>query len=426
MSAKPDAEHVPKRFPKGFLWGASTSSHQVEGGNHNDWTEWEKRHAEQLAAKAEREFANVVPDWEYIKEAATDPKNYISGRGVDHYHRYEEDLKLAQSLGLTSFRLSIEWSRIEPEKGQFNQAAIEHYRKVIRATREHGMEPFVTLWHWTLPAWVARIGGWHRAVTGHYFTGYVEKVVDSLGDDVTFWVTLNEPEVYTDFAHLEGDWPPMHRSLLDANRVLKRLSRAHKRSYKIIKARYPAAQVGIAKHNISIAIDRSGLNFFLKLLLDQFWNLYFLRLVLGYQDYIGINYYFHNRTRFSTRRSVDAKFSDMGWELYPEGLLQVLRGVARYNLPIYITENGLADGRDVHRGAYIQEVVAVVWQAMQEGIDIRGYSYWSLLDNFEWDKGFWPRFGLIEVDYRTGKRRVRDGAKAYAKIIKDGGIDLED
>jgi beta-glucosidase len=399
-----------KSFPLGFLWGASISAHQVEGGNYNSWTVWEQANAERLAAEAPKHFAKTVPDWAAVKAAATDPQNYISGHAADHY------------IGLTSFRFSLEWSRIEPLPGQFDQEAILHYRDVIRTCKRLGMEPFVTIWHWTLPVWVEELGGWTNRDTVDYFARFVRQVVEELGSEVTFWLTLNEPEVYADYSFNVGDWPPNRHNFFVTFRVLKRLSEGHKAAYQIIKDRFPSAQVGISKHNISLAVDRRLMNVVIKFGLDKLWNLYFLQLIRGYQDFIGLNYYFHSRTNFSLRTSARTKFSDLGWELHPKGLTQVLQSLRRYKLPIYITENGLADADDVYRAQYLHDILDVIWHAINKGIDIRGYSHWSLLDNFEWDKGFWPRFGLIEVNYKTLARHPRKSSRVYAEIIKHNGI----
>ncbi len=414
-------------LPTGFLWGASVAAHQVEGGNRNDWSEWEQAHAEDLAARATRHFAHLLPRWDTVKTEATSPANYISGKAVDHYHLYKEDLAMAKSLGMTSFRFSLEWSRIEPSPGEFDEAALAHYRDVIRTCRQLGIEPFVTLWHWTNPTWLRDQGGWETVKACDYFVRYVSKVVEYMGSDVSFWLTLNEPEVYADFSFRIGEWPPQKHNTALARTVMRNLARGHRRAYRLIKLTNGAARIGVSKHNISLAVDRNMINRLLKFSLDYFWNYYFLRLIRGYQDYIGLNYYMHSRTPFSIKAGHRAHYSDLGWELYPQGLMQVLKGLSGYRLPIYITENGLADATDTYRADYIRQVVHVLERAVEQGIDVRGYSHWSLLDNFEWDKGFWPKFGLIAVDRTTMKRTIRPSAHAYAEIIRHNGtVDRSD
>src|SRR3989344_7856094 len=174
-------------FPDGFLWGAGTASHQVEGGLTNDWSEWEKQNGERLANEAEKKFAHT-PHWGDIKKQAQDPSNYISGRACDFYHRYEEDFDIAKSLGHTAHRFSIAWERIEPEEGKFDEKEIEHYRQVIKALRARGMEPFVTLWHWPLPLWLRDIGGWESKVIAEYFERYVGKIASEFQNEVKFWI----------------------------------------------------------------------------------------------------------------------------------------------------------------------------------------------------------------------------------------------
>lgn len=406
-------------FPPDFMWGASTASHQVEGGNNNQWTQWEFANASRLAREATKNYAAISPVWEEVRAEATDPRNYISGRSSDHYHLYEKDFDMAKSLGMNAQRISLEWSRIEPAHRQFNEEAIHHYKSVIKAMRARGIEPFVTLWHWTLPHWVAEQGGWKVTKTAYSFKRYVEYVVAHLGNDVTYWVTLNEPEVYADVSYSTGAWPPMERSRAAKLTVLANLASGHKRAYRAIKAANPKARVGIAKHNFAFeAHGINPVNHVIKAMVNKWWNFYFLILIQRYQDYIGVNYYIHSRVNWSRKSNPSELRSDLGWELFPHGMYEVLKDLKYYRKPIYILENGLADRADRYRGWYIRETLKNVRRAMDEGIDVRGYFHWSLLDNFEWDKGYWPRFGLIEVDYKTLKRRLRPSAKEYARIIK--------
>lgn len=425
----PETTDIPDSaliFPPDFYFGASSASHQVEGGNNNQWTQFEFANASRLAREATAKFSTVSPVWDEIKDEATNPRNYISGRSSDHYHLYEKDFDIAKSLGMNAQRISLEWSRIEPEHRQFSEEAIHHYRDVIRAMKARGLEPFITLYHWTLPHWVAEQGGWKVTKTAYSFKRYVEYVMAHLGNEVTYWVTLNEPEAYADVSYSVGDWPPMEHSRAAKFTVLKNLASGHKRAYRAIKASNPNAKVGIAKHNF--AYESHGFNpihIVAKALINKWWNYYFLVQIKGYQDYIGVNYYIHARINWLRKPDPTEVYSDLGWELFPHGMYEVLKDLKRYKKPIYILENGLADRGDRYRTWYIKETLKNVRKAMDEGVDVRGYLHWSLLDNFEWDKGYWPRFGLIEVDYKTLKRTVRKSAREYAKIIKasqDQGI----
>ena len=369
------------RFPDNFYWGSATSAHQVEGGNVNDWSEWEK---------SKPEIAN-------------------SGRACDHYNRFREDFDMAKSLNHNAHRFSIEWSRIEPKEGKLNRREIEHYRQVLLSLKERGLEPFVTLYHWTLPVWLSQKGGWLNKKTPYYFDRFVKIVSQNLFDQVNFWITINEPNVYASNSFLIGAWPPQKRSILKYFKVLNNLARAHQLAYRSLHLIDLDCQVGIAKNNVYF--DRSPLA-------DYFWNSYFLKKIKDEQDFIGLNYYFHHR--FFKKRKLPV--TDLGWGFYPKGIYHLLKDLRKYNKLIYITENGLADKKDKQRAKFIKDHLFWIQRAIQEGVDVGGYFYWSLLDNFEWDKGFWPRFGLVEVDYKTLDRKIRPSAKIYAKICQENKL----
>jgi len=405
-----------KVFPKGFYWGASTSAHQVEGGNINNWSQWEKENANRLAEEAR----NKWQDWQLKKfPEMLDSQNYISGKAADHYNRYEEDFDIAKKLGHNAHRFSIEWSRIEPEEGKFNEKEIEHYRKVIKSLKKRNIEPFVTLWHWTLPLWLKNKGGLKSKKIVEYFSRYTERVVNGLGDQVTFWITLNEPLVCTGHAYLRSDWPPQKFNPLTYITTSNNLIESHKKAFEIIKQINPKAQVGVARHNNYFEAYKGRLvNKAIKNIADWKWNLSFLNKIRDYQDFIGLNYYHHFRISCTFKKNKSEKVSNMDWKLYPKGIYKVLMQLKKYNIPIYVTESGLADRDDKNRSWYIKETVRSLEKAITAGVDLKGYFYWSLLDNFEWDKGFWPRFGLVEIDYESYKRKVRNSAKEYKKIIE--------
>ena len=395
-------------FPLGFLWGAATSAHQVEGGTKNDWTEWEYKNANRLAQMASRK---KWPD--YILSGYPNPlqpENYISGRACNHYNRFREDFNIAKSLGHNAHRFSIEWSRIEPSEGRFDEKEIEHYREVIKSLRERGMEPFVTLWHWTLPLWIRDIGGWENKKTIEYFVCYATKIIEQLGSEVKFWITLNETNVYDGNGYLKGIWPPDRRSAVKYMRVNRHLSQAHIAAHKAIKKINSDAQIGVAHNMIYFTKFFAGLK-------NYVYNFFFLNSIKQYQDFVGVNYYYSDKNI--------KERSDMNWPIDADGLYFVLKDASQYKKPIYVLENGIADAKDDRRDNFIKEHIGAMKKAIDDGVDVRGYFYWSLLDNFEWDKGFWPRFGLVEIDYKTMERKVRPSAWKYAKICKNNSLETD-
>ncbi len=380
------------QFPKGFLWGAATSAYQVEGGIKNDWSEAGEK--------------------------------FDAGKACDHYNRFEEDFNIVKSLGHNAHRFSIEWSRIEPEEGKWDEKEIEHYRNVIKALRNRGIEPFVTLWHWPIPLWLRNKGGAKLKKIPLYFSRYAEKIVSEFKNNVIFWITLNEPEIYATNSYLKGVWPPQKKNPISYFLIIRNLIKAHREAYKMIKKIQPNARIGIAKNNIYFeAYQNKIVNRILKKFIDWWWNFYFLNQIKNYQDFIGLNHYFHNRINYGFNKNENLKVSDMGWELYPEGIYHVLKDLKRYKKPIYITENGLADANDEKREKFIKGHLYWMAKAIQDGVDVRGYFYWSLLDNFEWDSGFWPRFGLVEIDYKIMERKIRKSALEYKKIIENRCLD---
>ncbi len=419
-------------FPKGFFWGAGTSSHQVEGGHHNEWTEWEKKNAERLAKEARDE--NWHDSWRgygkkernaaFAKEASN-PDNYLSGTACDHWNRYEEDFDILEELHLNTYRFSIEWSKIEPEEGIFDQEAIDHYKKVITSLRHRGIEPFVTLWHFWLPVWIAESGGVLSPEFPDRFARYAERISKEFGDSVTFYVTINEPDIYSSLSFLLGFWPPERKSIFLHFRALGHLKLAHKKAYSAIKAVAPHAKIGITKQFMHfVTLSRSPWNLLLCRFADWWWNTSIVDALKGYQDFIGFNYYQKKIIGKDIRDPEGIEHTDIGWEYDPESIYDALVALKRYDMPIYITENGLADATDRLRGRFITETLTSVHRAISDGADVRGYIHWSLLDNFELDKGFWPRFGLVHVDYKTQQRTIRDSARLYAKIAASDSLEI--
>ncbi|OGL35284.1 hypothetical protein A3F65_01445 [Candidatus Saccharibacteria bacterium RIFCSPHIGHO2_12_FULL_47_16b] len=416
-----------KIFPKDFLWGASTAGHQVDGGCHDQWTVWELDNASELA-KTARERINYVPVWDKVKTQAEDPDNYISGAAVEHYRHYRQDFDLLKQLNFNSFRFSIEWSRLEPEQGQWNQAAIDHYYDYIKELKKRQIEPVLNIWHWTHPVWFEQKGGFKKYSNLKYFEKFVRKIAHEYGKDLKYVITINEPNVYSAFGYLVEDvssrhrWPPEEKSVLSFARVYWNLILAHKRAYKVLKRVHPHLQIGIALQlgNIQAKDPHDILDEISTKLMRYFWNWWFLRRINKYQDFIGMNYYFTDYyDSIFKRQDPTAPISDTGWYMEPEGLYPILmRAWDHFKKPIIVTENGVADSEDQYRRWWIEETIVAMERATSQGVEIRGYFHWSLLDNFEWAMGWWPKFGLVAVDRQNGmKRTIRESAKWFAEKI---------
>ncbi len=404
------------------MWGASTSAHQVEGGNHSQWTVWELANASRLAKHSEKDFGHL-PNWDAIKQQAQKPENYISGKGVDHYNRYKEDFEIAKKLNLNAFRFGIEWARIEPEEGVWDEQEIEHYREYISELRKQGLEPVLNIWHWTVPVWFADKGGFKVSVNLKYFERFVQRLGAEYAHHLKYIITLNEPNNYASFGYQVGRWPPQEKNTLSMLKVYWNLAKTHRRSYKILKNIKPELQIGVANQlgNIQAKRPHNFLDEMSTKIMRYAWNWWFLRRIRNQQDFVGVNYYFTDYYNgFFKRKNPTRPLNDMGWYMEPEGLYPlIVRSWARFKKPIIVTENGVADANDEYRRWWIEETIVAMERAMSEGIDIRGYFHWSLLDNFEWDQGWWPKFGLVEVDREHGmKRNIRPSAKWFAEKIK--------
>lgn len=416
---KTNPSKLPVSFPKRFFWGAATSAHQVEGDNHNQWSVWELENARALAKAAEYRIGHLAI-WDEIEADATDPKNYISGKAADHYNRYEEDFDLLKKMNMNAYRFSIEWSRIEPEEGKWDMAEIEHYRKYLKALKARNIEPFVTLLHWTMPVWFADKGGFEKRRNVAYFLRFTEKIFEELGNDFRYVMTFNEPEVYIDFSYREGLWPPQKHSRELAVWVYLNLAYAHRKVYKLAKRSGRKFQVSIVKN---CSHHYPGDDATLSQLTAWFWryihDFFFLDLVRRQLDWLGVNFYFSNRYYGYRLHNPDAKLNDLGWDMRPDDMQPVIEHMfAKYKVPIIITESGVADRHDKYRKWWIMHNLLAMHKAMQNGAQVDGYLHWSLLDNFEWAHGKWPRFGLVAVDYKTFKRTPRESAGWFAKVIK--------
>jgi beta-glucosidase len=406
-------------FPKKFFWGAATAAHQVEGGTHNQWSVWELENAATRAQEAKYELKDL-PIWEDIEAEATKPANYTSGKAADHYRLYEDDFDLLTTMHMNAFRFSIEWSRIEPKEGEWDSLAIEHYRLYLHALQRRGIEPMVTLWHWTMPEWFTDMGGFENRRNIKYFVRFAQKVFEELGSEFRYVITINEPEVYMAQSYIEARWPPMRDSKWQALKVYYHLAIAHKRVYKVAKQINRKFLVGLSKNVAhTYAGDDALLSKISARIAIYGADYFFLNRVKRKLDFIGLNYYFTNRFYGSRVHNEDLRVNDLGWDMQPQNIEFVLRRLyEKYNLPIIITENGLADRHDKYRKWWLMETIVAMQRAMDKGVKLEGYLHWSLLDNFEWAEGFWPRFGLAEVDYATQTRTLRPSAKWFASTIK--------
>src|SRR3989344_4695604 len=403
------------KFPKNFLWGAATSAHQVEGNNHNDWTEREKKNADWLSKASGGKYP---------------PENYISGRAGDHYNRFRNDFDIAKSMGHNAHRFSIEWSRIEPEEGKFDEKEIKHYREVILALRERGLEPFATLWHSTNPTWIRDVGGWENSKTVEHFARYVEKIIKSF-PDVRYWLTLNEPTVYAGLGYIQGTQPPWVKSMRRGNTVFKNFVKAHNLAYRIIQKNNKNALVGFA-HHLVYMVPKNNLpwNWFAVRILEYIRNWRFLNAVKRNCDFFGVQFYQSQEISLSFSNGKWGPISampipgkpidDLGWAINPEGIYHLLKATSKYAKPIFITESGIADAKDINRPKFIKETLEWIAKAIEEGVDVRGYFHWSFMDNFEIPemRGFQARFGLVEINYKTLERKIRPSAYKLKEIIE--------
>lgn len=398
-----DMRMQPIPFPPNFLWGAATSSHQIEGGNiNNDWWDWEGR---------------------------VQPPEKRSGETSDQWNRWPEDAVLMEDLGHNAHRLSLEWSRIEPQEGIFDEAALAHYKELLKILQAHGIKTVVTLHHFTNPQWLAAGGGWSSSCVVKRYTRYATQVVATLGEHIDYLITINEPGVYAFMSYQTGIWPPQERSSLKMFRVLWNMARAHRAAYTLIKQHSPHLPIGIAQNMTTFepVHPKSWRERIAAALLHRFNNFSFYWLTgNATHDFLGVNYYFHRRLdatgrlwpRFQSPEETNQPMSDLGWELHPTGLGAIVRSLRGKQKPILITEHGLADADDSRRPAFLEESLRSLSDAVRDGVPVIGYLHWSLLDNFEWADGFTPRFGLIEVDYKTQKRTPRTSALLYKEIIK--------
>jgi beta-glucosidase len=411
-------------FPENFVFGVATSAYQVEGHIENDWAEWER------AGK--------------LKEP-----HVRNGRSVDHWNRFEGDLALCQDLAAGAFRVSLEWARIEPSRGRFDEEAIDAYRRRLQRMTEVGIRPVVTLHHFTHPTWFHRETPWHEPACLEVWRRYAKVCARILHGLDAMVITFNEPMVLLLGGYLQAVMPPGIADGKKSMLALANIARCHVAAREEILAQSGKAELGISQNVLAFAPDRMWhpLDRALTHLASYNYNHAFLDAVTtgklrvnfpglasakveiggakGSCDFIGVNYYTRAHLRFVTKkpfvqfgyRDVNKRgLTHIGWEDYPEGFLQLLTEMKRYGLPVWITENGIDDRDGTRRSSYLHGHWKQLLEAIRRGVDVRGYLYWSLLDNFEWLEGWGPRFGLYRVDFETLERSPTPACAYFRKV----------
>jgi len=410
---------VPVSTKSKFLWGVATSAFQLEGSPYADWAAWDERL---------RSNPNVT----------------------NHYFLYKKDLNLLKELGVNAYRFSLEWSRIQPEEDRWDMEAIRHYQDIVDILRREDIEPMVTLHHFTHPRWFLEKYPWHNDRSVQKYLAYVEKVVSTLRG-VRYWITFNEPYILLLGGYLDGSMPPGLREVPSAVKAIGNILVSHSRIYDMLHSADQDAQVGIAHNMAAIApcrfwhpldrlLSKIAMFFYNHSLIDAFLSgtlrIRFpfkkeieMRLpIKGKVDFVGVNYYTRVHLRFNPfkKMGVELRYqdtgghglTDTGWEVHPRGLEKVVRYASKLNIPIIITENGIATRDDEKKIKFIKRHVDVLKRCLESGIDVRGYFYWSLIDNYEWLRGFDARFGLYRVDFSTFERKPTSAATYYSYLIK--------
>ena len=421
-------------FPKSFIWGTATASHQVEGNCENNWSEFEK---------------GIKSDGSpNIKD------NQISGLACDHWNRYKEDIKLIKKLGVEHYRFSVEWSKIEPKMGKYNKEALEHYSNLIDDLLKNNIKPVITLHHFCHPIWFDEIGAFEKKENISYLVSFSKRVFDEYSDRVKYWCTINEPGVVAVQGYFTGMFPPGEQNGPKTAHVFKNLLESHVQIYHALKSHINGSKVkiGIVKNInqfepwrryhlfdwlFTIALNHifnwSTINFLktgkLKFRIPGLMWLTHENLdAKNSLDFFGLNYYSHNHIKFNLFKKdySELKYhsrdimTDMPYTIYAEGIYRAIELVSCLKVPILITENGVADKDDNIRSEYITKYLYAVSKAIDDGYNVVGYYYWSLMDNFEWAFGYDMRFGLYHVDFNNQKRTLKKGSKKFVDIVNHG------
>ena len=385
-------------FPPGFLWGVATSAHQIEGGNvNNDWWMWEH-----------------------------DPESGCaesSGDACDSLHRWTEDVELVANMGLGAYRFSLEWSRIEPAEGEFSLAALDHYRRMCAGCQERGIAPVVTFHHFTIPRWLSDRGGWEAPDAPEAFARFVTKATEGIGDLVGWACTINEPSVLGAMGYSVGSSPPGVKGDLARHlAVNEAVIRAHRLAVDALREGPGNFPVGLTASMDELVAEPGGeavRDAACEILEDMFLR------ATGDDDFVGVQSY--TRVHFGPDGQAPndpaVPTTQMGYEYWPAGVEHCCRRAAALTgLPLIVTESGIATEDDTERIAYLAEVIRGVRRCLDDGVDIRGFFVWSLLDNFEWSLGFRPKFGLHSVDSLTFARRPKPSASWFGAVARGNAL----
>ncbi len=411
------------KLKEGLLLGTATAATQIEGGDENN--NWAR-------------FAGEGK----VKDGTTPV------RADDHYARFKEDIDLMADLGLQIYRFGIEWSRIEPQRGVYSQEAIQHYREEIEYMKSRGIMPLLTLHHFANPLWFEDMGAFEHKDSPRIFLSLVKKAIESFGDLVSEYITINEPNVYCVNSLFWGDWPPEKKSLGSLVNAFSNMTLSHVLAYEYIHGKrremgYDDTKVSFANH-LRVFAPENPKNPFHRLAASLteylFQGAITTAMMTGkcrfpvlsrkgvkkgkYYDFIGINYYSRSTVRgIADGVRADCYKNDLGWEIYHDGLLELSESLyEQYHAPVYVTENGTCDNEDIFRPRFIYDQLKLISECENK---ITRYYHWSFTDNFEWKEGESARFGIVHVDYETQKRTVKPSGLLYSSIIKNGGVTNE-
>ncbi len=409
---------------EGLLLGTATAATQIEGGDeNNNWARFAKE--------------GKVDD-------GTSPV-----RACDHYNRWREDIDLMAEMGMQIYRFGIEWSRIEPNQGYYDEEVLEHYREEIEYMKEKGIKPLLTLHHFSNPLWFEDMGSWTNPDSVDMFIDFASEVIDYLGDVVDEYITINEPNVYCLNGYFYGIWPPERKSIVDFVKAFSNMAAAHVKCYQLIHNK--RAEMGKSREETSVSFA-NHLRVFSPKNYSNPWHRFCARfmehmfqtaitdaMMTGkcvfpiikrrgmergrYYDFIGINYYSRSTVSGIVDGTPDGcDKNDLGWEIYHDGLIDLCNLLSMEygeEYPIYVTENGTCDNTDSFRSRFIYDQLKLVSETENR---IERYYHWSFTDNFEWREGEAARFGVVHLDYETQKRTVKGSGKLYSDIIKNQGV----